>query len=148
VYTICISVLKVKEEAEEATQDTLIKVLKAAPNYVKKGKLSTWIYPIAYRTSLDYLKKSKRNVLATSSELLENVSSADIESGEDEKQNRSAQILKVIEQLKPEEAGLIRMFYFDQLSISELSAHLNQTESNIKVKLYRARKRIMDHLNK
>ena len=146
VYSICFSVLKVKEEAEEATQDTFLKVIKASSSYVKKGKLTTWIYPIAYRTSLDYLKRRKNLKYDVYDEkTMAKFSSSDETLLEDK---RAKSIFQALDSIDPKDAGLIRMFYLDQLSIKELANHLEQSESNIKVRLHRARKKVMTILEK
>lgn len=142
IFTICLSVLKMKEEAEEATQDTFLKILKAVPEFDQRGKLTTWIYPIAYRTALDYLKKRKpTKELITDSDIQIEVIN------ESETGDRMDRVQRAINALPPEEAGLIRMFYLEQLSIKELSEYLEMTESNLKVKLYRTRKKIMTLVN-
>ena len=56
VYTILSSMLH-DHEAAEASQDTFIKVYRSINRFESNSKLTTWIYKIAYRTGLDYLKK-------------------------------------------------------------------------------------------
>ncbi|MEE9371499.1 MAG: sigma-70 family RNA polymerase sigma factor [Saprospiraceae bacterium] len=136
IYTICFGVLKSKEEAEEASQDTFLKILNAISTYTPNGKITTWMYTVAYRTSLDYLKKRKRTIDiyyfdAGSAVISDNIL---LET------EKKAVINQLINQLSSEDAGLIRMYYLGEMSIKELSSELKLTENNIKVKLYRARK--------
>ena len=60
MYSVCMSILKNPAEAQEATQDTFIKAHRALDNYNADSKFSSWLYKIAYRTSLDYLEKKKK----------------------------------------------------------------------------------------
>ena len=60
VFTLSLRMLKNREEAEEVAQDTFIKVFKSLDKFKGDAKFSTWIYRIAYNTSLDYLKKNKK----------------------------------------------------------------------------------------
>jgi RNA polymerase sigma-70 factor (ECF subfamily) len=135
LYTICISVLRNKEEAEEATQDSFLKVFKALPTYTPNGKLTTWMYTVAYRTSLDYLKKRKHT------EEISPESGGTYEFGAELlNKERDHELSLLINKLPPEEAGLIRLFYLEEQSIKEIAKELDYSESNVKVKLYRARK--------
>ncbi len=144
LYTISFTVLKNKEESEEATQDSFLKIIKSLPEFVPKCKLSTWMYTIAYRTSLDYLKKRKRTEELSDHEGQHVSSSEKLLIDKEKKQS----ILQLINRLPVDERGLIRLFYLEEQSIKEISSALNLTESNIKVKLYRARKALHNHARK
>jgi len=136
IYTICIGVLKTKQEAEEATQDSFLKIIRALPDYIKKGKLTTWMYSVAYRTSLDYLKKRKSTTEINGFD--QGVPNQIEEKLQTEERNQS--LLDLIDKLNPEDAGLIRMYYLEEMSIKEVAALTDMSESNIKIKLFRSRK--------
>lgn len=138
MYTICYNVLRNREEAEEATQDSFLKVIKAIPHYTKNGKLTTWMYAIAYRTSLDYLKKRKHTISLENIE----ISIENNQSDHGAKNDKLERINTIINELPPEDAGLIRVYYMEQMSVKELSDYLGQSESNVKVRLHRIRKKI------
>lgn len=59
VFTLAIRMLKNREEAEEVSQDTFIKIYKALPKFKGESKLSTWVYKVAYNSCLDRIKKNK-----------------------------------------------------------------------------------------
>ena len=144
LYSICTSVLKNKEEAEEATQDSFLKIFKALPSYVPKGKLTTWMYTVAYRTSLDYIKKRKYT------DELSHFDKADSIDNEENLilKERKSKIQSLLDELPPEESGLVRLFYMEEQSVKEISSHLDLSESNVKVKLYRARKNLFEIASK
>src|SRR5690606_9336571 len=60
VFTLAIRMLKNREEAEEVSQDTFIKIYKALPKFKGDSKFSTWVYKVAYHSCLDRIKKNKR----------------------------------------------------------------------------------------
>lgn len=60
VFTLALRMLKHREEAEEVSQDTFIKVFRSLNKFKGESKFSTWIYKITYYTCLDRLKKNKR----------------------------------------------------------------------------------------
>ena len=57
VFTLALRMMKHREEAEEAAQDTFIKAFKSLNKFKGDSKFSTWIYRVAYNTCLDRLKK-------------------------------------------------------------------------------------------
>lgn len=63
VYNTAISYVQDSNEAEEITQDVFIKIYKYASNFKGDSSVSTWIYRITVNTSLNYVKKQKKNKL-------------------------------------------------------------------------------------
>lgn len=145
VMSICVSVLKDRHEAEEATQDSFVKAYKAIKSFDHKSKFSTWIYKIAYRTSLDYLRKRKKTSnLEDSSYYIADSQSVEKQIDADE---RKALLVKIIMSLPEEEAALIRMFYMEELQIKDLIKITGLSESNVKTKLFRIRKKLRKMLS-
>ena len=148
VYTIVIRIVKVREEAEEVAQDTFIKAFQSLSSYRGESKFSSWLYSIAYRKALDALRKNKKN---SSLELIEEITEGDcsvIENGLTfiEDQERSEVIKKCILELPEKEAAIITLFYFEEQSIKEIAKVTELTEDNVKVKLYRSRKKLFSLL--
>lgn len=143
IYSVCLSILKNKPEAQEAAQDTFIKVYKSIKSYKEDSKLSSWMYKIAYRTSLDYLRKRKKT--QDVDDVAFSLGSDEKNAQEDLEQNEySSALLKLVNQLPADEAGLIRMYYLEELSIKELEEISGLSQSNIKVKLFRARNKLKE----
>ena len=61
VFTLSLKMLKDREEAEEVSQDTFLKIYKSLSKFNGEAKFSTWIYKVAFNTCLDRLKKNKRS---------------------------------------------------------------------------------------
>ncbi len=141
IYTVCYSILKLKGEAQEAAQDTFIKAFKSINLYKEEAKFSTWLYRIAYRTCLYMLRKRKTSVNLDTVTNIVAIHQGDVMM-DIEKRESQELLLSAINQLDPKEAGLIRMYYLDQLSIKELNASTGLSISNTKVILHRARKKL------
>lgn len=69
VYTFVYSFVKQKETAEDLMQDTFIKIKKYCALYKENTNASAWILQIAKNTSLDYIKKYKRETNFDESEI-------------------------------------------------------------------------------
>jgi len=144
VFTIVLRIVKVREEAEEVAQDSFIKAFQSLGSYRGESKFSSWLYSIAYRKALDAIRKNKRN---NNLELIEDITEGECSTIENalsylEHQERKEAIQECILQLPEQEAAIITLFYFDDHSIKEIAKITQLTEDNIKVKLYRSRKKL------
>ncbi|WP_299261359.1 RNA polymerase sigma factor [uncultured Aquimarina sp.] len=144
VYTIVYRMIRNKEEAEEIAQDTFIKAYKSLSKYRGEAKFSTWLYTIAYRKSLDAIKKNKRFV---ATELIEEISEGEVDVINDalsclENIERKQFISDSILKLPEEESAIITLYYFEEKSVKEIKEIVGLTEDNIKIKLYRSRKKL------
>ncbi len=145
IYTIIYNILKSKPEAEEACQDTFLKVVNKIEDYNYSSAFKSWIFTIAYRTGIDYKRKQKLTQDESTLAFMDNGDRADegIYKSE-EKQN----INKLLSVLNEEDALLVTMYYLNEMSIKEITAATNLGESNIKIKLFRARKEMAKHVDK
>lgn len=60
IFSLALSLLGNREDAEDVLQDTMLKLVKAAPNY-KKGSPKAWVLSIARNCALDTLRKHRVN---------------------------------------------------------------------------------------
>lgn len=144
VFTIVIRIVKVREEAEEVAQDTFIKAYESLSSFRGDSKFSSWLYSIAYRKALDALRKSNKH---HNLELIEDITEVDCDTIENalsylEEKERKEVIQNCILSLPEQEAAIITFFYFEELSIKEISKITKLSEDNVKVKLYRSRKKL------
>ena len=62
-------------------------------------------------------------------------------------ENRAKYVKAALEKLPEDEYTLILLYYFDDKSVEEIGEITKMTESNVKVKLFRARKKLYAILN-
>jgi RNA polymerase sigma-70 factor (ECF subfamily) len=62
IYTYTRNMLSSHDDADDATQNTFIKVWKGLPNFRGESKLRTWIYRIASNECINLLRKKKNNI--------------------------------------------------------------------------------------
>ncbi len=144
VFTIIIRIVKNKEEAEEVAQDSFIKAFESLSSFRGESKFSSWLYSIAYRKALDKLRTNKKH---QSVQLLEEVVEGDmaiLENGLQYMQDmeRKKVIQDCILQLPEDDGAIITLYYFDDQSVKEIAAITKLSEDNIKIKLYRSRKKL------
>lgn len=144
VFTLAIRMLKHREEAEEVSQDTFIKVFRSLNRFKGDSKFSTWIYKIAYHTCLDKLKKNKReqHVFAINEYTDIQVETVDNALDMMEKEERKRAIQECLQLLPSKDIAILTLFYFEGLSLNEIAKIIDITANNVKVKLFRSRKKL------
>jgi RNA polymerase sigma factor (sigma-70 family) len=144
VFSLALKMVKNREEAEEVAQDTFIKVFKSLNQFKGDSKFSTWIYKVTYNTCLDRLKKHKRHQPIVSIDEFNSNQIKSLDNALDAMENdeRAQAIQDCIKILPSDEAFLLTLFYFDEQSIDEIAKIMGLTPNNVKVKLFRSRKKL------
>lgn len=144
VFTLALRMVKHREEAEEVSQDTFIKVYKSLSKFKGNSKFSTWIYKVAYNTCLDRLKKIKReyNVVTIDEYTEHQIKTLDNALDQMEALEHKKRIQHCLQMLPSDDSFLLTLYYFEELSLEEISKVVNLTANNVKVKLFRSRKKL------
>ncbi|MEO1434727.1 MAG: sigma-70 family RNA polymerase sigma factor [Bacteroidota bacterium] len=145
VFTICMRVLKRREEAEEAAQDSFVKAFKRLRSYRKEAKFSTWLYRIAYNTAIDYSRKVQHHTISIDEKpsITDGFDFRLPTQWEQLKKNEQQKYLQEAIQLLPaEEGSIITLYYLHERSVEETSKIVNLSVSNVKVKLFRSRQKL------
>lgn len=144
IFTLAIKMVKNREIAEEVSQDTFIKIFNSLSKFKGDSKFSTWIYKIAYNTCLDYLKKNKKeehnvvidelkgHVVKTTTNALSIL----------EDQERKQDIQHCLNLLPSEESFMLTLFYFEDQNLNEIGKIMDISANNVKIKLFRSRKKL------
>lgn len=150
VFTIALRMMKHREEAEEVAQDTFIKVYKSLNKFKGDSKFSTWIYRVAYNTCLDRLKKNKRQQYTVEiNEYTEHqIKTLDTALDKIEAKEREQAIQDCLVLLPSEDSFLLTLYYFEELSLEEIGKIVDLKPNNVKVKLFRSRKKLATILRK
>ncbi|HUG75254.1 MAG TPA: sigma-70 family RNA polymerase sigma factor [Acidimicrobiia bacterium] len=61
VFGICLRMLRDREAALDATQDTFITVFRKASSFAGRSAFSTWLYRVAVNTCYDHARRAKRH---------------------------------------------------------------------------------------
>lgn len=144
VFTLAIRMMKNREEAEEVTQDTFIKIYKSLRKFKGDSKLSTWIYKVAFNSCLDRLKSYKREYLKVTIDEFTEHQVKTIDNALDSlvEEERKQKIQDCLQQLPSEDSFLLTLYYFEEQSLDEIANVVGLTANNLKVKLFRSRKKL------
>lgn len=148
VFNIALRILKNREDAEEIAQDTFLKVFHALREFKGESKFSTWLYRIVYNLAISKIRKKKYDVASYDDENFEWMEPADsFNSAMRLSQNEQKNIINsVLSRLHGEDAALVTLFYMNENTLEEISGITGLGLSNVKVKLFRARKKMFEEL--
>lgn len=138
----CYSFVKNRELAEELTEDIFTRCYEKLPTFKHRSSFSSWLYSITYNHCIDYLRKKKKLHYPDWNRNYEFPDIVD-ETGDYEEDINYDRLLKVLELVHPEEKALILMKYQDNLSIKQISIALRISEDAAKMRLKRARTRVL-----
>ena len=149
VFTLAMRFAKNREDAEEIAQDCFIKAYRSLANFQGQAKFTTWLYRIVYTTAMTFLRKKRLNTTSIDDEQqVVNITSqpSAYDSNNAELKSRSFYINQAIEQLLPDDAAIITLFYKGEQSLEEIAQTMGIEANTVKVKLFRARQRLKETL--
>ena len=143
-YTIALKILRNAEDAQDAAQESFLKAYQQIHQFEGRSKFSTWLYTIVYRTSLSRLKENRIETLSIGDDMNENYTDDYTAPQHEQLQMKEQQRLvkQAIHNLPPTEALLITLFYLSENTVKEIHEITGLSVTNIKIKLFRARKKL------
>ena len=138
----CYSLLKNKNLAGDFANDILSKAFEHLNGFKGKSSFSSWLYSITYNYCIDYLRVQKKMHYPEWNRKNEIPEIID-ETEEDFTEVNYKRLIELLELIHPEEKALILMKYQDNLSMRQISTALRITEDAAKMRLKRARTRIL-----
>jgi len=149
-YNLAFRICGNHEEAEEIAQDSFMKVYRALPGFKMKSSFATWLYRIVYNTAISHVRGRKIKILSLEDFPADatDFQSAGISEEEADRDYRNSLVNFALQKITEEERGLISLYYYDELSTDEISEVTSISKSNIKVKLFRARQKMAEIIEK
>lgn len=163
VMSLVIRMVSEPEDAEELVQDTFIKAFGHIDTFdANKASLSTWLLQIAYNETINHLRRQKHRTVSLDTWMKiahknerENLFLYD-ESGKNgadgphgsDKEERISRLEDAINRLSVEERTLLMLYYYDNLSMQEISHILNQKASTLSLRLFRIRRKLQNMIEK
>jgi RNA polymerase sigma-70 factor (ECF subfamily) len=142
LYRSAVAMTRSESDADDLVQETFVRAYRCAPRFEGKSAIYTWLYGIMRNVQLDRWRKVKRDPMLT------DFSDFDVE---DESGFEGGTKIEVVHQevstLADSSREVIRLFYFDELSVEEIAEKLNCAEGTIKSRLFHARKKLKDKKN-
>ena len=150
VYNKCRGFSKSDDEAEDLTQDIFLKLFVKLSSFKGKSKFSTWLYAFTYNHCVNYVNRSTAKKIEKQSVDAGNLKDDyyDHHDNDDSIRNLKVEKLKeALEKISPEEKMILLLKYQDSLSIKDLTGVLGIGESAVKMRLKRAKEKLVNVYN-
>ena len=148
-FSLSMKITRNREDAEEAAQDAFIKAYKSLDNFKGGAAFKTWLFRIVYTTAISKVRSAKKVTVSLEEYKLSDNDLLDTENaiGQMSAEERSIQLHKAMERLAPDDSAILNLYYFEDLPIEEIAIIMDLTASNVKVKLFRTRKKLYEQLH-
>ena len=151
VYNKCYGFSKSKEEAQDLTHDVFIRLFVKLRTFKGRSKFSTWLYSFTYNFCVNYVQrnkeKKKEKVTVVTDQIKEETNENEIDDA-DLFELKSDKLAKALEMISPSEKMILLMKYQDDMSIKEISELLELGDSAVKMRLKRAKEKVVKAYNK
>lgn len=151
VFSIIYRIVRNRNDAEDIAQQVFSKIYFSIKGFDFRSSLITWVYKITVNECYDYLRKQKVRKLVYESDMgaddertMENSSLAvETRPSIDVKTEKRDYLMKILSKVSEEERVLLIRKEVEGLTIDELAEMTGLNENTIKVKLFRARQKLV-----
>jgi RNA polymerase sigma-70 factor, ECF subfamily len=151
VFSIIHGIVRQRNDTEDIAQQVFAKIYFSIRKFDFRSSLITWIYKITVNECYDYLRKKKIRKLVYESDLsedevrrVENSEPAiDHQPPVDDRLAKRDYLAKLLSRVSEEERSLLMLKEVEGHSVEELAGMTGMNENTIKVKLFRARQKLL-----
>ncbi len=135
VRAVCHRIIINSSDADDATQNALIAIVRALPSFDGRSKFSTWVYRIATNAALDELRRIRRRDVPNDEEKFVNISVTDATGAVDAQMDISAALAEIPEEFR---VALVLRHIAD-LDYEEIAVILDVPVGTVRSRLSRGR---------
>ena len=152
VFSIIHGIVRNRNDAEDIAQQVFTKIYFSLGKFDFRSALVTWIYKITVNECYDYLRKQKVRKLTYESDLGEDDlrridNTPDLSRSPSESIDRQTElrqiVMRLLDKVSEEERTLLIMKEVEGYPVEELARMLSMNENTVKVKLFRARQKVV-----
>ncbi|MDR1722924.1 MAG: sigma-70 family RNA polymerase sigma factor [Tannerella sp.] len=147
VFSLVAKIIGNREDAEEVTQDVFVKAYRSLTSFRGDSSFSTWLYRIAYNMSVS----ATRRQVIPHTVLDEEITSSIVDDDEPDafsEDVRLEYLEQALTQLSPDDRAMILMHYKEDRPMAEIAVITGLTETNVKTRIFRIRKKLYDLITK
>jgi RNA polymerase sigma factor (sigma-70 family) len=149
-FSLALRMLKNREDAEEVAQDAFVKAYQSLSQFRGGARFSTWLYRIVYTTAISKMRRSSKEVYSIEDAGVEEKESGEISDAYYQlKESERKKFLDIVlEKLDADENFLVTLYYYEEKELDEIARITGLTKGNVKVRIFRARQKMMVMLKK
>lgn len=137
VYRLAYARTGSREDAEDITQETFLRLVRAAPDFREEEHCKAWLLRVAANCAGDLHRSPWRRRVVPLEEAGE-MSAPELESGD---------MGEVLSALPEDYRVVVYLYYYEEMSTEEIARVLGKREGSIRTRLSRARKRLRQILS-
>jgi RNA polymerase sigma factor (sigma-70 family) len=145
VFTLALQFTRDREEAEEIAQESFIKAYQSLGRFQGKARFSSWLYRIVYNTAISHLRARVQGRVSLEDTRISETKHSDVWDHHEALSNdeRKKCLEMALESLDPGERFLVVLYHYEEKELEEIARIAGITKTNAKVRLYRARKKML-----
>lgn len=145
VYNKCYQFVSNKEEAKDLTHDVFLQVFLKINTFKGTARFSSWLYSVCYNFCVNYINRDKeKQISSKSNDIDEEYNLSQDEITDDILLALKVEKLhKALALIPPEDKMILQMKYQDDITIKELQHLLDISESAVKMRLARAKDKLI-----
>jgi RNA polymerase sigma-70 factor (ECF subfamily) len=132
--------------SEDLVHNVFYRVLKYRNQYKGEGSFAGWLFAIAHNVGIDFNRKEKRAMFQQVE--IKDVQSWTEENHDLEKKENAALLMKALSRLRQEDREILILSKQDCLKYKEIGEILNCNENAVKIKIFRALRKLKDIYSK
>jgi len=147
-FTVAFNIAKNREDAEEIVQDAFIKAYKNILQFRSASKFSSWLYRIVYNTALTRIKKKRIDHYSLDHYFEEDYGLSIHEGWMELVENDQKKYIQLaLDKLNEQDRLVLTLYYLAEEGLNDICKITNDKKSTVKVRLHRARTKLLNHLN-
>lgn len=155
VYRLAFQITKNHEDANDAMQDTFLKVYESIHSFRQESAFETWLYRIVVNQAMNLVKRRERRRESSISEATEFQIRPDLKRASDlrnnphvsvERKELQRQVTQAVNSLPMKHRMVVILHEFEGLTHPKIASILNCSEGTVRSRLHYARKKLRDRL--
>lgn len=140
-HRFCLRYLRQEDDAWEACQETFLRVFRHLMRFERRASFHTWLYRIARNQCLSMIAKRARQLTTVDADMIAEtlIGDSDVEVLQDGGSDGTVE--QALARLSPDDRQVLRLRFFQDLSLDEVANRLGTRLSAAKMRLYRAQAR-------
>ena len=144
VYNKCLGFARDSDEAQDLAQDVFLKLFVKLSSFKGNSKFSRWLYAFTYNHCVNYVNKNTAKKIEKQSLGTDRLEGeVDIIEDESMLAFKAKKLKKALEEIPPDDKMIVLLKYQDSLSIKEITDVLGIGESAVKMRLKRAKEKLV-----
>jgi len=136
------------DDAQDAAQETFIRIFRSFGQYSEANSLRAWLFRIATNEALRLLGRQKNVTMLSLDDVTADMLSAKADAYYDDDDAIVARLQKAIQRLPAKQQLAFNLRYYDELSYEEIAEVTGASAASMKMNYHLAKEKIIEYMQK